>query len=333
MDQSRNFLSRRHLLTAAAGVTAGAAVSGLAAPALAKAPALGSSRPAHYRFKLGRFEVTTILDAGALLDGPWPIVGEDHPKEEVAQLMTANLLPTQKFQPGFTPTVVNTGDQLILFDAGNGAKGFVPRPDGGWLANQLLPAGFTPEQIDVVVVTHAHPDHIGGLHENNAPLFPNARYVIGGVENAFWSNADRLLSNQTSLEHQSAMLFRAHLSPHADRTSFIKPGDDVVPGVRAVEAYGHTPGHLAFHVESDGKSLLIWGDCAHHQIASLARPAWHALFDMDKEQGAATRKRIYAMAATDRIAIIGYHLPFPSVGFIEQAETGYRWIPNSYQLL
>lgn len=291
----------------------------------------GLSRPTHYRFRLGAFEVTTILDAGAMIDGPYPIVGEDQPPEAVSRLMREHLLPEHRFQPGFTPTVVNTGREVILFDAGNGASGFVPRPAGGWLAAQLAPAGFSPDQIDLVVLSHAHIDHIGGLMEGGRPLFPNARYVIGDVEHDYWASDDRLAAD-TSLERRSALLFRANVAPFAARTTMTKPGAEIVPGVRSIKAYGHTPGHLAFHVESEGKGLLLWGDCAHHEVASLAEPDWHAMFDVDKAQGAATRRQIYAMAAAERLPVIGYHMSFPSVGFVEAAGTGYRWVPESYQL-
>lgn len=325
--------TRRAFLTSAAAVVATPLLAGSTGfNAQAAAPMLGILQPACYRFKLGAFEVTAILDAGAMLDGPWPIVGEDRPASEVERLMRDNLLPEKKFQPGFTPMLVNTGSQLILFDTGNGANGFVPRPDGGWLAAQLRPAGFEPEQIDIVVLSHGHPDHIGGVMEGGKPLFPNARYVIGELEYAFWASRDRLSAPKEDNEYKSGLLFQANMVPLASRTSLLKPGGEVVPGIHAVEAFGHTPGHLAFHIESEGKRLLFWGDCAHHQVASLARPDWHAFFDMDKAKGVSTRKRIFDMAAGERLPVAGYHMPFPSLGYVERKEAGYRWLPVTYQL-
>ncbi|XSG83571.1 MAG: MBL fold metallo-hydrolase [Methyloligella sp. ZOD6] len=295
-------------------------------------PYLGASYPTHQRFRLGGFEITMIADAHVMIDGPWPIVGEDQPPEKVEALMRQNLLPESRFRPGFTPMVVNTGKELILFDTGSGENGFVPRPDGGWLAAQIEPAGFKPEQFDIVVLSHCHPDHIGGLMEKGKPLFPNARYVTGAAEHDFWRQDARLSADKESNEYKSAVLFRSNVEPLNEKLSRIRPGDEVAPGIEAVAAYGHTPGHLAFHLESEGKRLLFWGDCAHHEVASLARPDWHAFFDMDKAKGAETRKRIYDLAAHERLPVAGYHMPFPSLGFVERAETGYRWLPVSYQL-
>jgi len=289
---------------------------------------LGPARPRHYRFELGRFEVTMLLDAEAAIDGPWPVIGGNSSQAEVDRLMTDNLLPTHKYQPGFTPMIVNTGEQLILFDTGNGAKGFVPRPHGGWLVDVLAPAGFAAEAIDLVVLSHGHPDHIGGMFENGRPLFPNARYAIGQVEYDFWA---RERGHSGALEPFAA-LFREYVVPVAERTSFLMPGAEVARGIRAVEAYGHTPGHLCFHLESEGERLFFLGDCCHHHVASLARPDWHTVFDTDPNQGAVTRARMFDMLAAERIAVSAFHTPFPSLGFVERQGSGYRWLPHSYQL-
>lgn len=324
-------LSRRQTLAAALGLLAAPAVL-RAFPALAAAPELGPSTPTFQRFRLGGFEVTSLLDASVMIDGPWPIVGEDLPASEVEALMAANLLPETRFRPGFSPTLVNTGRELVLFDAGNGANGFVPPPAGGRLAKSLASAGYTPEQVDVVVITHAHPDHVGGLTTGGKPTFPNARLVIGATEFDFWKSDKPLSAPKESNEYGSAVLFRSHVLPLADRASFVAADGEVVPGIRAMAAHGHTPGHLAFHVESEGKRLLVWGDCAHHEVASLARPDWHALFDQDKVAGAATRRKIYDMAATDRVLVAAYHTSFPSLGYVERKGVAYRWLPLTYQL-
>lgn len=330
MVQFPNALSRRHVLASGAALAAAPLLAGsFAGAAQAAAPMLDAWQPKHFRFKLGAFELTMISDSEVFIDGPYPIIGKNSTEENVRQLMRDNLLPENRYQPGFSPIVINTGKELILFDTGNGENGFVPRPAGGWLAAQLGPAGFKADQIDIVVLTHGHPDHVGGLIEGGKPLFPNARYVIGQVEYDFWAPEGK---HSGDLE-KFASVFRANMVPFADKISFIKPGDDVVPGIRAVEAYGHTPGQLAFHIESNGKQIFVWGDCAHHHVASLARPDWHCIFDVDQEAGAATRKRIFDMVTTDRIAVSAYHMPFPSLGYVERLKGGgYRWLAHSFQL-
>ncbi len=331
LDDRRNgTVSRRYLLASTAALTAAPWVlRGLATPANAAAPKLGPWQPKHWRFKLGNFELTTIADSEVFIDGPYPIIGANDDEATVRALMRDNLLPEGKYQPGFSPTIVNTGRELVLFDTGNGENGFVPRPNGGWLAAGLAAAGFKPEEIDIVVLSHGHPDHVGGLMEAGKPLFPNARYVIGQVEYDFWAPEGK----HTGDLEKFAAVFRANTKSIADRFTFLKPGDDVVTGIRSVEAYGHTPGHLNFHIESEGHAIYFWADCAHHQVASLTRPDWHCVFDADKEQGAATRRRVFDMLAGERIPIVGYHMPFPSVGYVErQSPTAYRWLAHTYQL-
>lgn len=289
----------------------------------------GIAAPKHWRFKLGAFEITAIADSEAFIDGPFPIIGKEAGEADVRALMRDNRLPETRYQPGFTPAVVNTGKELVLFDTGNGASGFIPRPNGGWLAAALGPAGFRPEDIDVVVLSHGHLDHVAGIMENGRPLFPNARYVISGTEFDFWSPEGKHSGEMQKL----ADVFRSSVVPVADKCTMLKPGDDVVPGIRSLAAAGHTPGHLAFVLESENQHMLFWGDCAHHHVASLARPDWFCVFDVDNEQAAATRRRIYDMAATERWPVMGYHMPFPSVGYVERLDAkGYRWVAHSFQL-
>lgn len=323
-------INRRNLLTAGVGIAVLPALSYAAvSPAEASGAMLGGWQPKFYRFKLGAFEITTISDSEAFIDGPFPIIGQNASETDVRALMRENLLPERKYQPGFSPTIVNTGTEIILIDTGNGSNGFIARPNGGWLATQLAPAGFKPEDIDVVLLSHGHPDHVGGVIEDGKPLFPNARYVISGIEHDFWTPEGKLDSDREKL----AIVYRSNTKPVVDKFKFVKPGDDIVTGIRAIEAHGHTPGHLAFMIESQGKQILFWGDCAHHQVASLAHPEWDCIFDIDKPAGVATRRRIYDMAATDRLPVIGYHMPFPSIGFVERAgPSSYRWLAHSYQL-
>ena len=318
-------LSRRTLLSAAAGTAALAATGATVNTASAASPMLGASRPNVFRFKLGGFEVTTILDGAIVLDGPHPIFGQNVDAAEVEALAEKNLLPGKKMEIGFTPVIVNTGSELIMFDAGNGAA---RRPNAGLLAATLAQAGYSPDQIDVVALTHFHPDHIGGLMEAGAPLFPNARYVAGDVEYNFWTSADRV-GTPGERVHK---LTESNVKPLAEKMTFVGNEGSVVSGITAMDTSGHTPGHTAYHLESEGKRLLLGGDFCNHYIVSLERPDWHVRFDIDKEKAGATRKRVLDMLATDKIPFAGYHMPFPAVGYVEKKDSGFRYVPVTYQM-
>jgi glyoxylase-like metal-dependent hydrolase (beta-lactamase superfamily II) len=286
----------------------------------------GVLRPSIYRFGLGGFEITNILDGVSRRDGPHPIFGADQSAEAVHMLAAANRLPPTRFEHSYTPTVVNTGRELVLFDTGNGP----PRRKAGLgrLRTLLGDAGYAPEDIDVVVITHCHPDHIGGLLEDGEPAYPNARHVFGAAEFDFWRRGENIPESR----NETRELFVQLALPFADRASFIAPQDEVVPGVRAVEAYGHSAGHMAYQLESKGQRLLLWGDVAGHYIFSLQRPEWQVRVDDDKERAIATRRRILDMVARERLWAIGFHMPFPAVGAVERTHDGYRWLPLSYQL-
>lgn len=326
MSDTPNLVSRRSALLGAIGATTALATGSLTStPAAASAPMLGPTSLSHYRFALGEFEVTVIHDGYIALDGPHPIFGQDQEPQAVEALAAENFLPMKKMTIGFSPVIVNTGSELILFDTGNGAG---RRPNAGQLRALLAGAGYTPEQFDIVVLTHFHPDHIGGLMEDGTPAFPNARYVTGQVEYDFWSPEDKA-SGPTE---RVGKLVQANVVPFAEKMSFLADNQDVVSGITALSAYGHTPGHMVFHLESAGKRLMVTGDTANHYVVSLQKPDWHVRFDMDKGAAAAARRKVFGMIAADKIPFSGYHMPFPNVGYVEAFGDGFRYVPASYQL-
>lgn len=315
-------ISRRGLFAAAGAAGAAAALGPIAATAAA--PQMGAHAPAWRRFTLGGFEVTTLVDGTTPREAPEKIFGTDQDPGTVAALLAENFLPAEAAMFTFNPTVVNTGAEVILFDAGLGAGA---RGGGmGRTRDLLAQSGIAPEQVDIVVITHFHPDHIGGLMEADGPAFPNARYVTGATEYDFWSAPERM-SGPTE---RVATLTASNVVPLAEKMTFLSPGDAVVSGVEAVAAMGHTPGHLGFHVESEGARVMISADACNHYVLSLQRPDWQVLFDMDKAMAAQTRKDLFGMIAADRIPVIGYH--FPSIGFVEPHGEGFRFVAASYQL-
>ena len=166
--------------------------------------------------------------------------------------------------------------------------------------------------------------------DNGAPLAPKARYVIGEAEYAFWSSPDRANGPTAN----AAKIVQANVVPLKDKMTFVKNEGEVVSGIRAIEAFGHTPGHMAWHVESQGKRLLIGADFCNHYVLSLRYPKWHVSFDADKDQAVATRLKLLDMLSVDRVPFTSYHMPFPAVGFVEKgADGGYRFVPASYQLM
>jgi glyoxylase-like metal-dependent hydrolase (beta-lactamase superfamily II) len=292
----------------------------------------GEMQPTIYRFTFGGFEIANIMDSKVIRDGLYPSFGANQPADAVQQLARDNHIETSRFEHPFTPTLVNTGRQLVLFDTGNGAlcrehEELRSRLPDGHLVERLAQAGYRPEDIDVVVITHGHPDHIGGLTAGGQPTFPRARYVFGAAEFDFWRRGE----NVREARKFNRELFMKICEPLAGRATFIQPGDEVVPGIHAVDAAGHSVGMMAYHIESEGKRLLVWADTCIHYVMAIQRPEWHVDVDDDKDKAMATRKRILDMAATDRLFVAGFHMPFPGLGHPEKSVAGYRWVPVSYQ--
>jgi glyoxylase-like metal-dependent hydrolase (beta-lactamase superfamily II) len=293
----------------------------------------GELQPALRRFRLGNFEITIVMDSKVIREGLTPSHGGPAKAGDVQALARANRIDGSRYQHPFTPMLVNTGKELVLFDTGNGALSrecsqFQGRlPDGG-LVEHLRRAGYSENDIDVVVITHGHPDHIGGLLSAGKPVFPNARYVFGAAEYNFWIRGENVRPERTF--HRE--LFVKTVRPLAERATFIKSGDDVVSGIQAIDAAGHSPGMMAFLVENAGKRLLNWADTCGHYVVSVQRPDLHLDVDDDKDRAAETRGRLLDMAAADELLVTGYHMPFPAIGYIERGSSGFRWIPHGYQM-
>ncbi|MEP3845143.1 MAG: MBL fold metallo-hydrolase [Paracoccaceae bacterium] len=285
---------------------------------------LGPLREPIHRFAFGNFEITAILD-GAFPMGVSPPFLLEESDEVIARIAQASNLPSDRLENNFVPVVVNTGDTLVLIDTGFGQS---RREDGaGMLRPRLIEAGYQPEDIDVVALTHVHPDHIGGLWEDGALAFPNAQLMIGRREFDAWKSGDNIPQQRA----KNREMFLKVVAPLEDSFKFLEDGDPIATGVTAQAAFGHSPGHMMFQIESDGKQALIWADVANHYVFSVEHPDSRVGFDDDKEMAIKTRNRVLAEVADGHMLVIGHHMPFPSIGYVERDGDSYRWVPASYQ--
>ena len=300
-------LSRRHAMMTAAALPLAAM---LPRGANASAAMLGSAGAGFNRFRLGSFEVTTLLAGSSIAENPNQMFGLNVSPEEFAAAAAANFIPVDRAQFVFSPTVVNIGAELVLFDTGLNPEG---------ITAALAAAGYAPDQVDVVVLTHMHGDHIGGLAGEAGPTFANARIVTGAVEHNHWMGA----GNEG---------FDRLVRPLNDKITFVDDGGSVASGITAMAAFGHSPGHMGYVIESGGARVVITADTANHFVWSLGYPDWEVKFDMDKAAAAVARRQVFGMLAADRVPFIGYHMPFPSLGFVEALGQGFRYVPATYQM-
>ncbi|WP_238986774.1 MBL fold metallo-hydrolase [Paracoccus sp. MKU1] len=260
--------------------------------------------------QLGGFEVTTLLGGASMSDNPIETFGLNADPAEFESLSVENFIPADRSGGSYTMTLVRTPDALVLFDTG-----MVPANNAASMAQ----AGVKPEDVTHVVLTHMHGDHISGLMDGETPAFPNAELILPGPENDYWA------ANPSEA-------YTAKVVPLLDKARQIEGTEEILSGIRAEQAHGHTPGHTTYLLDSDGQRLLITGDSFNHYVYSVQRPAWHVRFDVDKERGAATRQAVLARLAEEKIPFIGYHMPFPALGFIApNGEGSYRFVPATYQ--
>jgi glyoxylase-like metal-dependent hydrolase (beta-lactamase superfamily II) len=303
------FTRRQALAASAALPFAAVASKGSAQTMIEK---LGPTQNTFHRFNVGDMEITALLGGTRTVEEPQGIFGMNVDADTFAAASEAAFIPTDKTQFFFNPSLVNTGSELILFDTGFSGEG---------ISGLLADAGYSADAVNKVVITHSHGDHISGLTmEDGTPTFANASYITGRVE----------FDTMTGTGNEG---FDAKVAPLAEKMSFLEDGGSVASGITAMGMFGHTPGHMGYMIESNGRQLVLTADLANHYVWSLGYPDWEVRFDRDKAAAAATRRQVLGMLAADKLPMLGYHMPFPGVGYVETRDDGFRYTPTSYQFM
>lgn len=315
----------------AALLTALIASAGLAlAPmdqALAAAPMVRTQAPGYYRMMLGDFEITALSDG--TVDLPVDKLLTHTTAARVDRALTRSF-EKSPLETSVNAYLINTGSRLILIDTG-AAKLFGPTL--GRLAANLKAAGYEPGQVDDIYITHMHPDHVGGLLVDGKIAFPNAIVHASKSDADYWLSQANLAKAPAASKgfFEGAM---ASLQPYIKAGHFLTfdGNTQLTPGIRAVAMPGHTPGHTAYMIESQGQKLLVWGDVVHVAAVQFADPAVTIAFDSDAKTAAIERKQAYAEAARQGYLIAGAHLPFPGLGHVRTRGQAYAWVPVNYTI-
>ena len=294
-------------------------------PAYAEAPMAKSAAPGYYRVMLGDFEVTALSDGVVALPVD-KLLTNTKPEKTLKALQKHHLsTPTATSVNGY---LINTGSKLVLIDTGAAT---LFGPTLGRLANSLKAAGYSPEQVDEVYITHMHGDHVGGLMNGDQLAFPNAIVRADQHDADFWlsqANMDKAPAEAKG-GFQGAM---ASINPYVKAGKFktFNGDTELVPGVKAVAARGHTPGHSVYLVESKGQKLMLWGDLMHVAAVQFENPTVTISFDSDSKAAMAQRLKAYADAAKQGYMVGATHLSFPGLGYVRSEGKGYAWVPVNY---
>jgi glyoxylase-like metal-dependent hydrolase (beta-lactamase superfamily II) len=312
-------------LMLAAAMAVGGLTVAVPTTALAAAPQVKTQAPGWYRFMVGSVEVTALSDGTVdlpvdkLLHGPANVVAADL-KQHFQKV------PLETSVNGW---LVNTGDRLVLIDAGAGT---LFGPTLGKLVDQIRSAGYQPEQVDEILITHMHPDHVGGLAANGQRVFANATVHAHQRDADFWLSQARADAAPAEAKgyFQGAM---ASLSPYqkADKLKTFGKDGEVVPGITATAAHGHTEGHTIYALESQGQRIVFIGDLIHVASVQLASPGITIGFDTDEPAAAKTRAKVFADLAKNGSLVAVSHFSFPGVGHLVKAGKGWQWLPQDYR--
>lgn len=285
--------------------------------------------PTAYRYAVGDIIVTAANDGQRVNAVQEGFVRNAGLPEVVAALDVAGL-PDGKLPITFTPIVIETGGRRILVDTGFGDSG---PSTAGFLRSNLAAAGITPDTIDMVFITHVHGDHVNGLIDaEGRPIYPAAEVVLPEPEWAFWTDKTEAARATGVVADNFANMARV-FAPLKDRLRTVPWGTEVAPGVTTVDARGHTPGHTALMLESDGEKLLFIADVTNHPALFARHPHWAIAFDMDPEQAVATRRRLLGMIADEGLRMAGYHYPYPAAGRMIRDGDGFRFLPAQFAMV
>jgi glyoxylase-like metal-dependent hydrolase (beta-lactamase superfamily II) len=323
MNLPRHFVR----LSLAAALTLGLAGTALLPQAaLAEAPQLKTQVPGYYRLMVGKAEVTALFDGAIQLDSS--LLKNATPKE-IQSLLARMFANYPKMQTGVNAFLINTGSKLVLVDTG-AAKLFGPTL--GQVVENIKASGYSPEQVDVVLITHLHADHFGGLiGADGKPVFPKAEVRVSKTDADYWLSTD--VAAKAPADKQGFFKLARDASAPLIAAGKWKPfveGDELVPGFKAVPTPGHTPGHTAYLLESDGQQLLLWGDLVHSTAVQFAKPDVTIEFDTDQKKAAESRRKVFKQTAADKTLVAGAHLPFPGLGHVRAEGKGYAWVPVEF---
>ncbi|MGH1350380.1 MAG: MBL fold metallo-hydrolase [Methyloligellaceae bacterium] len=283
--------------------------------------------PGYYKFKLGEFTITIISDGSFQL--PAASLGANVPEAQVNAFLKSNLADTTSYTAHTNSCIIDTGKKVILVEAGAGSSF---SKTTGMFDHNLKSAGYSHDEIDMVVFTHAEPDNIWGvLGESKSGLrFPKATYYINSTEWDHWMQEDLEKKAPDNIA-KTLEKTRKALSLIASKSNRIKSDEELVAGVKAIDTSGHTKGHISLVIKSLKETMIISGDTLYHPYVSFEHPEWHMAGDMDPEKAVASRKALLDRAIAEEALLLGFHLPFPGIGRVARNSKNYRWFPEIWK--
>lgn len=326
MSQKAVSLSRRQLLTGSIATGLAFGLSSILGCSTGKRSAANSLRllpktPGFYPFKVGEIQGTVLSDGTVQL--PIEAVVTNGNPAEVSALLESNFLPTNQVNAALNTAILTVGGKNVLIDTGYGDEG---KEFNGFQEAQLRAAGLTPEQVNVVFLTHAHPDHMSGLVKaDGTALYPNAELVIHENEYNFWNGKAREIAPVAGVVSG----FDANVLPLKNQLRTVKGGEEIAPGISVYETPGHTPGHSSVLLSSGKDQLLLTADVANHHILFLKNPDYHFSYDFDPDLASKTRRALLEKASAERLRILAYHFPFPGIGYVKtDGARSYQFVPE-----